>query len=354
MKTFVSYQDLRNFIIETSFDKELFFSFLDSDVNCEMADLNIENKKTNFGFRLAYFLWIMKGENKLESLKRYSNHIYKMSDDGLNLRGATGPRLRYWVGADQLQEATEKNLNIDDPKDMVKPKGVDQLQRIYDDLKAGLPSSSAVIFNPAIDFDDSNYIPDAISFTVFVVKKRLNMFISFNSIDVNGHFVNDLFFFRMLHRLYINLLGLEKGEIRFFSSHFSYEETSEDDILTFSNVQKDCFDEKDYDEFFENIYKLCDMEKHARSIISKESINNLDINMIGLCDKLIEKFINTISSNFWRNYGLSLLAVLLHIEARNSYNDYLENVILNALDGAWLVRFKHWQRALEKKDENKL
>lgn len=354
MKTFTNYMALRNFIVEETFDKELFFSFVDSDIECEMADLNIENKKTNLGFRLAYFLWVMKGENRLDSLNRYSNHINKMSDDGLHLRGAIGPRLRYWVGADQLQEATERNLNIDDPKDMLKPKGVDQLQRIYDDLKSGLPTSSAVIFNPAIDFDDSNYIPDIISFTVYVTKKRLNMFITFSSIDINGHFVNDLFFFRMLHRLYVNLLGLEKGEMRIFSSHFSYEESNDDDLLMISNITKDYFDEKDKDEFFNNIYLLCDMEKHARSIITKDSVNNPDIDMTGLCDKLIEKFINGIKSSFWRNYGLSLLSVLLYTEAGISYNDYLENVILSGLDGTWLVRFEHWQRALEKRNEKKL
>jgi thymidylate synthase len=51
-------------------------------------------RNLNYRFAIAEALWILNGQNDLESLTKYNKKYAEFSDDGLTLAGAYGPRLK--------------------------------------------------------------------------------------------------------------------------------------------------------------------------------------------------------------------------------------------------------------------
>jgi hypothetical protein len=153
----------------------------------------------------------MRGANDLESLMFYSKHMAEYSDNGKELRGSIGPRLRFWLGIDHLQEAIDINQDIDDEEDFVKPNGVDQLKMAYQDLRSGLPETTIIIRDPAIDFEDTNDIPDIISIQFSVIEKEnaentLCMAVSYGQINMASNFINELWLLMHIGNMYKNWL----------------------------------------------------------------------------------------------------------------------------------------------------
>jgi thymidylate synthase len=56
--------------------------------------LNVEQRKMNYRFALAEFLWIWFGRGDVASIARYNSIIKDFSDDGIYLEGAYGPKIR--------------------------------------------------------------------------------------------------------------------------------------------------------------------------------------------------------------------------------------------------------------------
>ena len=55
--------------------------------------LTSASRSPNIRFMIAEGLWIIDGNDDLESLTRYNQNMEKFSDDGLSLAGAYGPRI---------------------------------------------------------------------------------------------------------------------------------------------------------------------------------------------------------------------------------------------------------------------
>ena len=121
---------------------------------------DVNNGSGDLAFRIGYLIWTLNGSNMLQSLGFHGGCMGGYTDDGETLRGAYGPRLRYWIGADALQEAIKINQDIDKPEDYIKPTGVDQIESTYNDLNSGLPASSMSIFDPALDYESTRHVPD--------------------------------------------------------------------------------------------------------------------------------------------------------------------------------------------------
>jgi hypothetical protein len=298
---------------------------IDIDSNRKYGLLNwfIENPYTNIGFRLGYFLWIMRGSNTLKQISYYGDHVKLWTDDRITLRGAYGPRLRYWVGADQLEEAIKQNIDIDNPEDMVKPKGVDQLQSVFKDLESGLQSSGCVVFNPAIDFDDSKNIPELLSI-VFSMnsKNELDIFGSFTSSQIDGCFINDLFFMTIWHLCMSNILKVVPGHIRCFIGKPIWDKH----ISKFDNYKVlDKFEVIGNDtpeKMFDDLTCLMSFEKHLRCCIDTESVVHPKVNLINHCDMLVNKYLDNIKCPFWKSYGISLMVFCLNKYGDKRYNEY--------------------------------
>jgi hypothetical protein len=300
------------------------------DNSQSLFDCFVNSKYTNLGFRLAYFLWVLKGSNMLQSLSYYSKHVNDLTDDNMTLRGAYGPRMRFWVGADQLQEAINTNTRIDDPEDFIKPKGVDQLQMCFQDLENGMETSSCVILDPSLDFEDSKNIPDLVSIT-FRKSSTLDMIVNYGTIYLNKEFVNDYFFLSLLHKCMSSLLNIQAGFIYFSIVNPKF---SEEKVEFYEYEYKYCdLHPEDFliDAFWDNIFRLYDFEKHLRCAISNESTHSEQVDLVSHCEMLLRKFVEPIEDAFWKDYGKAILVCSLLKYGNDNYANYLED-ILNTME----------------------
>lgn len=68
----------------------------------------LKERKLGYRFMCAEAAWILSGDNRLETIKRYSPFIWEFSDDGFFYQGAYGPRI-----VDQLTYVCD--MLADDP-----------------------------------------------------------------------------------------------------------------------------------------------------------------------------------------------------------------------------------------------
>jgi len=259
---------------------------------------------TNVGFRWAYFLWIMRGANIVEQLDYYSEHMHFNTDDDLSLRGAFGPRLRFWVGADQIVEANRTNTDIEDIEDIVKPKGVDQLYKVYQDLRSGMEISAAVIFDPSIDFEDSNDIPNLISLIFRHEDGLLNIRANFTESMINAHFVNDYFFLSILQHCMASWLESQCGELTVYVENPVYVPQNNVQICKIDrfnkfNLQAVDFSIEEADDFWRDLDHLFFFERHMRLRLLEETSNLEDVSILWLCEQLKKKYISKIKGLYW-------------------------------------------------------
>lgn len=312
---------------------------LSNDQATSFYDCSYKTDFTNIGFRLAYFLWIMRGSNLLDNLNYYSKHVDKMTDNNINLRGAYGPRLRMWVGADQLQESIKANQDVDE-EECTKPQGVNQLEKVYDDLKGGMISSCCQIFDPSIDFDNSNDIPE-LSTMNFVFQKDLQMNALFTSATLNGHFINDYFFLSLLHSCMANMLGTKTGRLNVIISNANSVLMSVPQMRAphcSLEVEHIMPDNTNPESLLKDIYSLCDFEKHLRNSVTKESIMIPTVNILPLCEKIMSKTVDATATScqFWKDYAYTMFASVLIKEDKERFKEYIVDQILPKIKG----RFK--------------
>lgn len=312
---------------------------------------------TNIGFRIAYFLWIMRGANLVEQLDYYSDHLHADTDDEITLRGAYGPRLRYWVGADQIVEANKINMDIEDPEDFVKPKGVDQLYSALQDLKSYMTVSPICIFNPAIDFEGSNDIPNLISI-IFRYEHGylLNLHAVFSESIINGHFINDYFVLCLLQNCMAGWLGGQCGNLTVY-----IESPILMDIEPIQISKMKMFDNPTYlpkdnvDNFWEDMMILWEMERHMRMRITPQTVINEQVSPHFINERLIDRSLVKIKSDFWRNCGYVLLVYSM-IKHQGFEDESLVEFICHVLDlmdaSPLLYELCHW--IILQADENKV
>lgn len=297
----------------------------------------VENQYTDFLFRMGYLIWILKGANLLKPLQWYANYMDTYSDDYETLRGAYGPRLRRWVGPDALQEAINKNQNIDDEENYVKPSGVDQLEAVYLDLKTGMQLATMQLFDPALDFDDTNYVPDLHS-VFFAVRDggEVDMILNYGSIGLTGHIINDIWAMEMIRCIICNFAGKPVGgtnvviasleEVRnvsadncSFYDSCSREETMFPDGYFGGNVPE---------VFWEMFHSFIEFEKHLRMQVNERSFHNQEICVTELTDLLREYLFDNVDVDFLRDIGICMLicAIVKYCDKVELYGGYLREL----------------------------
>lgn len=316
--------------------------------------IGANNGYTSFPFRVVYLLWILKGANMLAPLQYYGRFFDEFTDDGESLRGAYGPRLRYWVGPDALQEAIKNNQDIDmdsgemeDGADIVKPKGIDQLNAVYEDFRFGLTESVMQIFDPALDFDETNNVPDLHRISFLKNGDKLDMILDYLTVDVNTTLINEYYAFEMIQYFISMFLSLGLGKTyvnvgRAMYNKFANNYTEQ--MKDYTDVQsKFSFQfHPTPEDFWNQFAKLINFEKHLRMQINNGTFRNDEISISELSHILIEKLLDSIDIKILSDLGRCLLicAIIKHTDNISIYkglimeeyeklDDYLKAEIYN-------------------------
>ena len=278
---------------------------------CYKADI----EDTNVAYRIASFLHMMGGSNDLKSLSRYSEHIIESSDNLLNLRGAYGPRLRNWIGAHQLQEMINLNGDIDKAEEFVKPAGIDQMMAVFDDLQAKMNSSTMVIRDPGVDFDETDDVPDLTSVTYSLRNtpegEVLVCYMNYQD-GFGPNFSTELWVFNLLTQIYYKMLEREndllstiaivcsdvKGDRINASREWSLRCKSDD--LCFANTPTG------NELFWEDLGRLQKLAVHIRFYLNESTFSNPDVSNES-CEAALEKvFVNKITDPVLQDMAKSL------------------------------------------------
>jgi len=276
----------------------------------------LETGFSNVGFRIAYFIWTLMGDNRLEPLEYYSDHLLGNTDDGVHLRGAYGPRISYWIGADQLQEAIDVNMDVSLKQDFVKPEGVNQLHRVYDDLNSGeMEVGTIIIRNPAIDFEDSEDIPDLVSVMFVVDKDSVNAFMNYESIDSGGNYVNDVWVFGHILEMYRSWLLKKDASLAVWSPICRNGITV--DYVEAGKLQK--YEEHNMrglfhpnpNVFWKDLEILERFENHLRQRLKGEVFHNPDVAVAKITEELVEFLLDTMETQYLKEMGYALIIFAL-------------------------------------------
>lgn len=144
---------------------------------------------------IAETMWVLAGRDDLAFLRHYVPRAPDFSDDdGKTWRGAYGPRLRNWAGADQIRNVVE--LLRQDPS-----------------------SRRAVmsLFDPARDMQDSRDIPCTNWLTFTIRNGAIDMAVGVRSNDVIWGFSGiNSFEWSVLQEMLATWLSVDVGQVTYF------------------------------------------------------------------------------------------------------------------------------------------
>ena len=147
---------------------------------------------------LAEAFWVLAGRDDIAWITPYLPRAPEFSDDGITWRGAYGPRLRNWIGVDQLAESC---------------------RLLTDDISTRRAVMS--LYDPGRDFVQSKDIPCNNWLHWMVRDGQLNLTIAVRSHDVVWGFsgVNS-FEWSVLQEMMAYWVGAEIGDATYLSSSF--------------------------------------------------------------------------------------------------------------------------------------
>ncbi len=324
------------------------------------------NGYTNFPFRVEYLLWILRGANLLKPLQYYGAYMNECTDDGETLRGAYGPRMRFWIGADALQEAINANQDIDMEKPenqeaIVKPKGIDQLNAVYEDLKFGMKQSLIQVFDPAIDFEETNYVPDLHRVSFLVNDNKLDIIMDYLTVQVNTTLVNDMWVMEIIQMILASFLSLEPGTVYVNVGRAQLNKFAEmytKDMVESNEWVFDGEDPEDFctpvspEKFWEQNNTLMELDKHIRMQITATSFNNKEVSVSQMANDLVVKFVNKIDNKLLNNLGRSLLmcAVIKNADTVYIYKEFIKEHY-KLLDNIFRTEFRNYAFHINVSDE---
>ncbi len=140
---------------------------------------------------LGELLWMLAGSNELDFIGHYISEYKKLSDDGLTIYGAYGPR-------------------------MFGKRPDDQLARVISSLKGKPDSRQAVVqlFDRRDILKHHSDVPCTCTMQFVIRNRRLHMLTSMRSNDAWLGLPHDVFAFTMIQELVARSLGVELGEYR--------------------------------------------------------------------------------------------------------------------------------------------
>jgi thymidylate synthase len=140
---------------------------------------------------MAEAWWILTGQNKLETIQRYSKQIKEFSDDGIFFMGAYGPKV------------------------------VDQLPYILDSLVKDPSSRQAVLSIWRERPRSSRDIPCTLTLQFFIRDSRLHCCANMRSSDIWLGWPYDVFNFSMISKYLVELLNKDEELISLGNLYFT-------------------------------------------------------------------------------------------------------------------------------------
>jgi len=291
---------------------------------------------TNAAYRAAFLAAIIRGANDVASLLPFSNHVQMRSDDGESLRGALGPRMRYWVGVDQYKEMIDANLDVFQEDEYVKPQGVDQLACVNRDIEHGLPT--AITFrDPSLDFDTSDDIPDIISMSFVPKNNGRFLDVSLNYVVCDGEeFVNEMWALSVLAQMVAaNVPSIERVNVTVLGDEG---EPLPESVCTATGVgmikESDLMrTAPDLDDAYRtsadgDLELFMDACMHARMLFSKSALDNVDVSVQDNVKMFTRKYLEGGIKCLWLNDALRTMAIHLILSgATKNTGEYEESVI---------------------------
>ena len=321
------------------------------------------NQYTNFPLRVAHLLWVLKGANDLASLKFYTDMYDDMTDDGTSLRGAYGPRLRNWIGPDDLQEAINKNKSLDeenyeDLSEFAKPQGTDQINAVYEDLCHDMTASTMQIFDPALDFAKTNDVPDLHSVVLFVgADAALNMSMDYIGAQINTYAVNDMWTFMFIQKImaafvgrecgkvYVNTIGVNFNDMTILCEPVMLENLYKYDETVDKVSAMEWYTDGGIVKFWEDCVKLAAFERHVRMQITSEAFANAQVSVSMMSETLVEALLSKIDTKVLKDMGKALLASIIIKNADNHgvYKEFVET-LCEDVHADWKLELKNYCR----------
>jgi thymidylate synthase len=156
--------------------------------------INNSERKFSKRFAIAEFIWMMTGKCDLSQISFYNKRMAEFSDNGIDLHGAYGPRLRHW----SLQHGDVDQLT-------------NCLQRLQNDIYTR--QASIAILDPAIDFTVKTKDVPCNNYIQFLYRNnKLDMMVYVRSNDLLLGFPYDIFEWTLLQEIYASSLHVDLGE----------------------------------------------------------------------------------------------------------------------------------------------
>ena len=150
-------------------------------------------RKLSKRFAMAEFIWIMAGKCSLDQISFYNKRMKDFSDNGVDLNGAYGPRLRHWQS----------------------PGGdFDQIKSVIERLKKDIYTRQAVmvILDPKKDFSQPTKDVPCNNYLQFLFREnQLHLMCYVRSNDLLLGFPYDVFEWTMMQEVIANELKVELG-----------------------------------------------------------------------------------------------------------------------------------------------
>ena len=146
--------------------------------------VSIPERRLNYSFMAAEFVWMMLGRNDAPSISYFNKNIAPYSDDGVVFNGAYGPKI------------------------------VDQMPYVIQALQADADSRQALLTIWRERPGPSKDIPCTISMQFFARKNHVEMDVYMRSNDLWLGMPYDIFNFTMIQRYVAARLGLSIGTYR--------------------------------------------------------------------------------------------------------------------------------------------
>jgi hypothetical protein len=275
----------------------------------------------DFGSLFARTIFYFEGKNELADITPFDEGAEKESDDFVTIRGAYGPRIRHWVGADHIVEMQQKNKNLEEIGGVTtmeemskfkKPTGIDQIGEAYKLLKNGQPATIQ-IYDPSVDtqkikfwnpeakefqYKPSNSIP-SIKAIYFWINRGL-LFCAPVFQENTRTIRSDIFFIKFLTSMFLS--WLDNGVVR---SSFVVEKIFSDMKDSFENnylwqlnrffaqidIQNEKITPRDTWMMLNSIF---DFKKHLIASTSKNYLSNPDISIEKLVSECIDQFVDRV------------------------------------------------------------
>lgn len=301
--------------------------------DCFIPCLCLEHEETSVGFRIAQLLSLFGGANEVENLAYYSPHVLDRKDESSEyFRGAYGPRMMFWVGADQLAAANRKNVDVDDETQFSRPEGVCQIKQNYLDLTFhGFPTTSFIVRNPSVDFDESNDIPDLLCGTFNNYGGKLGLTLFF---EITEDITNIVWTFSKLVAVMAPWMELEPGNLQLVTT-CDVMDVETIDIINESRreVEKIVEISIEPQDFWADIEELRYLEMNMRQLFNEKSMEAVDVSY-EKCIAMVNNMINGNEykpSKFFTDYVKDLARALMIWIMINKCDGYGESHIMRWL-----------------------